>query len=304
MKHLLSISDLSSDDISRILERASHHFEANCEENKRQEALTGKTLINLFVETSTRTLTSFELAAKRLCMDVININIEHASTRVKGESLLDTIYTLNAMKPDFMVIRQKENGFLDEAVKHVNCSIVNAGDGTNEHPTQALIDAATMLRDKGRIEGLNVAICGDVLHSRVARSNIMLLSKLGASVRVIAPKELSPTEEYEGVEVCYDITEGMKGQDYVMMLRLQKERMESANIPNEDEFYKEYGMTSERLVLANPGCKVMHPGPINRGVEIESEIADNKEKSLILNQVEMGVPVRQAILEFLNGNVI
>ena len=301
MKHLLSIDDLSPEDITKILARANHHFDINNQENKKQVSLEGRTLINLFVETSTRTLTSFELAAKRLGMDVININIEQASIRVKGETIMDTVTTLNAMHPDFMVIRQKENGFLQEVIKHVDCGVINAGDGTSEHPTQALIDAATIYRDKGKIEGLNIAICGDVLHSRVARSNIKLLTKIGANVRVIAPKELLPEDEFKGIEVFNNSDEGMKDLDIVMMLRLQKERMEKTDIPSEGEFYKEYGMTTERLALAKSDCKVMHPGPINRGVEITSEIADDKSKSLILNQVEMGVPIRQTVLEFLSG---
>lgn len=300
MKHLLSISELTPKEISQILDRAEHHFEINDKPNKKQDTLAGRTLINLFIETSTRTLTSFELAAKRLGMDVLNINMEFASTRVKGETLLDTIYTLNAMNPDFLVIRQKENGFLQEVVNHVDCHVVNAGDGTNEHPTQALIDAATMKRDKGKIEGLNVAICGDVLHSRVARSNILLLNKLGANVRIIAPKELLPDNGYDNVEVFNDAEKGMQDLDIVMMLRLQKERMKLTKIPSEKEFYDAYGMTTERLDLAKSDCKVMHPGPINRGVEITSEIADDKERSLILNQVEMGVPIRQSVLEFLS----
>lgn len=301
MKHLLSIADLSAEDINKILQRANHHFDINKQDNKKQNTLAGRTLVNFFVETSTRTLSSFELAAKRLGADVLNINVEHASIRVKGETVMDTITTLNAMHPDYIVIRQKENGFLQEVIKHVDCSIINAGDGTNEHPTQALIDSATIQRDKGKIAGLNIAICGDVLHSRVARSNILLLNKLGANVRIIAPEELLPNSEYQNVETFTDIEKGMQDLDAVMMLRLQKERMEKTKIPSEKEFYDAYGMTSERLKLAKPDCKVMHPGPINRGVEIESDIADDKSKSLILNQVEMGVPIRQSVIEFLAG---
>lgn len=302
MKHLLSVNDLCIEDINNILERTNSHLQVNRQANKKQALLTGRTLINLFVETSTRTLTSFELAAKRLDVDVITMNVEKSSITVKGETLADTAMTLNAMHPDYIVIRHNVSGQVKELAEYMDCSVINAGDGTNEHPTQALVDAATIKNSFGRIKGLNLAICGDIVHSRVARSNILMFNKLGANVRVIAPKVFLPEDgslKDKNVEVFTDMQQGLKNVDIVMMLRVQKERMQGADILSENEFHKNYGMTAERLELAKPGAKVMHPGPINRGVEIDSEVADDRSRSLILEQVEIGVSVRQAILEHL-----
>lgn len=305
MKHLLSIDDFSDDDVREVLERAKHHAQVNRQLNKKQNTLEGRTLINMFVETSTRTLTSFELAAKRLSADVITMNVEKSSITVKGESLIDTAMTLNAMHPDFIVVRHNMSGQVKLLSDYVDCSVVNAGDGTNEHPTQALVDLATIQNAKGRIEGLTVAICGDILRSRVARSNCSLLTRFGANVRVIAPDAFMPKDDslkQKGIVAYTDMREGIKDADVVMMLRVQKERMlEGASI-SETDFREGYGLTADKLKLAKADAKVMHPGPMNREVEIDSDIADDRSRSLILEQVETGVPVRQAILEHLaNG---
>lgn len=302
MKNLLSIQDLNIDEIEKILERAQAHLAVNRQVNKSQNSLVGRTLINLFVENSTRTLTSFELAAKRLGADVITMNVEKSSITVKGESLIDTAMTLNAMHPDFIVVRHNLSGQVKMLADNVDCAVINAGDGTNEHPTQALVDAATITNAKGEISGLKIAICGDIIHSRVARSNILLLTKMGADVRVIAPKVFLPDDnslQQKGVEVFTDMKEGLEDVDVVMMLRVQKERMQTHEIPSPRDFYKGYGLNAEKLAYAKPDAKVMHPGPINRGVEIASEVADDRSRSLILEQVEMGVPLRQALLEHL-----
>lgn len=300
MKHLLSIDDLTNAEVEQILQRAKHHIAINNQKNKHQETLLGRTLINLFVETSTRTLTSFELAAKRLSADVITMNVEKSSITVKGETLADTAMTLNAMQPDFIVIRHNQSGQVQELAEYMDCSVINAGDGTNEHPTQALVDAATIKDAFGKIEGLNIAICGDILHSRVARSNISLLTRLGANVRVIAPQFFLP--ENISVPAFTSMSEGLVGVDVVMMLRVQNERMQASEVPSPAEYYAEYGLTRQKLALAKPNAKVMHPGPINRGVEIADEVADDRNCSLILEQVHTGVSIRQALLEFLaNG---
>ena len=305
MKHLLSVNDLNTKEIAKILTRANHYAVTNRKSNKKQKKLTGRTLINLFVETSTRTLTSFELAAKRLDVDVITMNVDKSAITVKGESLVDTAMTLNAMHPDFIVIRHNVSGQVKELATYMDCSVINAGDGTNEHPTQALVDAAAIKNSFGKIEGLNIAICGDIIHSRVARSNLLMFRRLGANLRVIAPKAFLPTDnslKEKNIEVFTDMQKGLENVDIIMMLRVQKERMQNSEIPSEKEFHKNYGLTAEKLRYAKPTAKVMHPGPINRGVEIDSEIADDPKRSLILQQVEIGVPVRQAILEFLaNG---
>jgi len=302
MRHLLSINDLNVAEITNILDRANFHAEISRRDNKKQHLLTGRTLINLFVETSTRTLTSFELAAKRLDADVITMNVEKSSITVKGESLADTAMTLNAMHPDFIVIRHNVSGQVKELAGYMDCAVINAGDGTNEHPSQALVDAAAIRNSVGKIEGLNIAICGDILHSRVAHSNINMFTRLGANVRVIAPKVFLPTDDslkQKNVAVYSDMKTGLNDVDIVMMLRVQKERMLASEIPSEKDFHASYGLTRERLKLAKPNAKVMAPGPINRGVEIDSDVADDRTRSLILEQVEIGVPVRQAILEHL-----
>jgi aspartate carbamoyltransferase catalytic subunit len=255
-------------------------------------------LINLFFEASTRTQSSFELAGKRLGADVMNMSVATSSVK-KGETLIDTAMTLNAMRPDIIVVRHAQAGAVHLLAKKVDCAVVNAGDGAHEHPTQALLDALTIRRNKGRIEGLTVAICGDILHSRVARSNILLLSALGARVRVAGPSTLLPPGiERMGVEVFRDMRAGLDGADIVMMLRLQRERMQGGYIPSAKEYFRFFGLDEAKLCYAKPDALVLHPGPINRGVEIDSAVADGP-RSLIREQVEMGVAVRIAVLEAL-----
>jgi aspartate carbamoyltransferase catalytic subunit len=303
MRHLLSIDDLSVKEIKKILERANHHVQVNRHSNKKQAILSGRTIINLFFENSTRTLTSFELAGKRLGADVINI-ATHSSSLSKGETLLDTAMTLNAMHPDYIVIRHSQSGAVKLIADKVNCSVINAGDGRHEHPTQALLDALAIKNSKGKIEGLEVAICGDILHSRVAHSNMLLLTKMGANVRVIAPPTLMPDREYikkAGVKAYTDMRKGIKNADIVMVLRLQQERMNGSYVPSQREYYKFYGLDSEKMEFAKPDAKIMDPGPVIRGVQISSELADDIHRSIILEQVEMGVAVRQSVLEFLSN---
>jgi aspartate carbamoyltransferase catalytic subunit len=255
--------------------------------------------MNLFFENSTRTLTSFELAAKRLGADVINMAVSTSSIK-KGETLLDTAMTLNAMGPDVLIVRHPESGAVNLLSQKVDGAVVNAGDGRHEHPTQALLDALTIRRRRGKIQGLIVAICGDVLHSRVARSNIHLLTKLGAKVRVIAPTTLLPAQiDKMGVEVFTDMRKGLKDADVVMMLRLQLERMQGAYVPSIREYFHFYGLDYDKLEVAKPDAIIMHPGPMNRGVEIDSELADDINRSVIREQVEMGVAVRMAVLQAL-----
>lgn len=304
MEHLLSISELSQADIKKIINQANRHLEINRHKNKKQGILAGRTLINLFVENSTRTLASFELAAKRLGMDVLTMNMQ-ASSLKKGETLLDTAMTLNAMHPDFIVVRHPSSGAVKLMAKKMKCAVINAGDGCHEHPTQALLDAVTIHNAKGGIAGLEIAICGDIMHSRVARSNILLLTKMGAKVRVIAPPTLMPNREYLkslGVEIFTDMRQGIKDVDIIMMLRLQTERMNGPYVASGREYYRFYGLNSDKLALAKPDAKVMHPGPVNRGIEISSAITDDINRSIILEQVEMGVAVRQAVLEILGKN--
>ena len=299
-KHLLGIDGLSKADAMEILELAKFYIGKNREPDKKHAILKGRTLINLFFENSTRTRTSFELAGKRLGMDVINMSVASSSAK-KGETLIDTAMTLNAMHPDFIAVRHGESGVAHLLARKVNCSVINAGDGCHEHPTQALLDALAILQHRGKIEGLTVAICGDILHSRVARSNIKLLNLLGAKVRMIAPRTLTPAApESFGVEVFHDMRKGLVGCDIIMMLRLQMERMESNFIPSVREYFHYFGLDKEKLSFAKPDALVMHPGPINRGVEIDTELADDIDRSIILDQVEMGVAVRQAVLEWLN----
>jgi aspartate carbamoyltransferase catalytic subunit len=270
--------------------------------NKKQSILSGRTQINLFYEASTRTQASFELAGKRLGADVMNMSVARSS-ETKGETLIDTAMTLNAMRPDIIVVRHSQAGAAKLLAKKVDCCVVNAGDGAHEHPTQALLDALTIRRNKKRIEGLSIAICGDILHSRVARSNILLLSTLGAHVRVIGPSTLAP-ESFRniGVEVFHDMKRGLQGADVVMMLRLQKERMSGTLTPSAREYFHFYGLDEEKLNYAKPDALVMHPGPMNRGVEIDSSVADGT-RSLIREQVEMGVAVRMAVLEALTHHL-
>jgi aspartate carbamoyltransferase catalytic subunit len=301
-RHLLGIEGLSSCDINALLDLADEAVEVSRQIEKKKATLRGRTQINLFFEPSTRTQSSFEIAGKRLGADVMNMSVASSSVK-KGETLIDTAATLNAMRPDILVVRHQAAGAVHLLARKVECSVVNAGDGAHEHPTQALLDALTIRRRKGRIEGLAVAICGDILHSRVARSNIILLQALGARVRVIAPSTLLPTGiERFGVEAYTDMRQGLAGADIVMMLRLQRERMNGSFVPSVKEYFRYFGLDQEKLSLAKADALVMHPGPMNRGVEISSEVADGAQ-SLIQEQVEMGVAVRMAVLEALASHL-
>ncbi|MBZ9717619.1 aspartate carbamoyltransferase catalytic subunit [Mesorhizobium sp. AD1-1] len=297
-RHLLGIRDLSPADIELLLDRADRAVAISRQSEKKTSTLRGRTQINLFYEASTRTQSSFELAGKRLGADVMNMSVASSSVK-KGETLIDTAMTLNAMRPDILIIRHQSAGAAALLAQKVGCSVVNAGDGAHEHPTQALLDALTIRRAKGPLSKLIVAICGDILHSRVARSNIMLLNALGAQVRVVAPSTLLPTGiEKMGVIVTRSMAEGLKDADVVMMLRLQRERMEGAFVPSVREYFRYFGLDAEKLKAAKDDALVMHPGPMNRGVEIASEIADGPQ-SVIQEQVEMGVAVRMAVMEAL-----
>jgi aspartate carbamoyltransferase catalytic subunit len=301
-RHLLGIEGLSADEIVGLLDLAEEFVALNRQIEKKRTSLRGRTLINLFFEASTRTQSSFELAGKRLGADVMNMAVGNSSVK-KGETLIDTAMTLNAMHPDILVVRHHASGAVELLAQKVDGSVVNAGDGAHEHPTQALLDALTIRRNKGSIENLTVTICGDILHSRVARSNIILLNTLGARVRVVAPSTLLPPGiERFGVEVSRDMREGLKGSDIVMMLRLQRERMNGSFVPSTQEYFHYYGLDQKKLGYAKPDALVMHPGPMNRGVEIDSAVADGAQ-SLIREQVEMGVAVRMAVLEALSRNL-
>ena len=301
-RHLLGIGGLSHEDISGLLDLAEEFVELNRQVEKKRASLRGRTQINLFFEASTRTQASFELAGKRLGADVMNMSVNSSSMR-KGETLIDTAITLNAMHPDIIVVRHHASGAVELLARKVDCAVINAGDGSHEHPTQALLDALTIRRNKGRIEGLTIAICGDILHSRVARSDIMLFNCMGARVRVVAPSTLLPPGiERFGVEVARDMREGLNGADIVMMLRLQRERMNGSYVPSMSEYFHYYGLDERKLSYAKPDALVMHPGPMNRGVEIDSIVADSAQ-SLIREQVEMGVAVRMAVLEALSRNL-
>jgi aspartate carbamoyltransferase catalytic subunit len=297
-RHLLTVDTLKPREITGLLDLAERWVEINRQINKKRDTLRGRTLVNLFFEASTRTQSSFELAGKRLGADVMNMSVS-ASSMQKGETLIDTTVTINAMRPDILVVRHHAAGAVELLSQKVDCSVVNAGDGAHQHPTQALLDALTIRRNKGRIQGLVIAICGDILHSRVARSNISLLLKLGAQVRVIAPSTLLPSDpERIGVTVFRNMNDGLEGADVVMMLRLQRERMSGAYVPSTREYYHFFGLDHEKLKRAKPDAIIMHPGPMNRGVEIDSGVADHP-RSVIREQVEMGVAVRMAVLEAL-----
>jgi len=301
-RHLLGIEGLSRPDIEALLDLADEAVEVSRQVEKKRSVLRGRTLINLFFEPSTRTQSSFELAGKRLGADVMNMSVATSSV-TKGETLIDTAATLNAMRPDLIVVRHHHSGAVQLLSHKVSCSVINAGDGSHEHPTQALLDALTIRRNKGRIDGLTIAICGDVAHSRVARSNMILLTQMGARVRVVGPSTLLPAGiERMGVEVHRSMESGIRDADIVMMLRLQRERMDGAFVPSLKEFARFYGLDEEKLKWAKPDALVMHPGPINRGVEITSAVADGP-RSLINEQVEMGVAVRMAVLEALAQNL-
>jgi aspartate carbamoyltransferase catalytic subunit len=298
-RHLLGIDGLKASDIDLVLDLAEGYVEQNRQEDKKRSLLRGRTIVNLFFENSTRTRTSFELAGKRLGADVINMSVDGTSVK-KGETLLDTATTLNAMHLDALVVRHHESGAVELLAQKMNCAVINGGDGTHEHPTQALLDALTIRRRKGQLHGLTVAICGDILHSRVARSNIALLNIMGARVRVVAPRTLLPAEiERMGVEVFHDMPRGLADVDIVMMLRLQTERMNTNFLPSTREYFHFYGLDAEKMARAKPDALIMHPGPINRGVEIDSAVADDLDRSLIREQVEMGVAVRMACLDLL-----
>ena len=301
-RHLLGIEGLSREEIVGLLDLAGEFVDLNRQIEKKRTSLRGRTQINLFFESSTRTQSSFELAGKRLGADVMNMAVASSAMK-KGETLVDTAMTLNAMHPDILVVRHHASGAVELLAQKVDGSVINAGDGAHEHPTQALLDALTIRRNKGRIEGLIIAICGDVLHSRVARSNIILLNALGARVRVVGPSTLLPPNvERLGVEVTRDMREGLRDADIVMMLRLQRERMNGSFVPSTQEYFAYFGLDQKKLGYAKPDALVMHPGPMNRGVEIDSAVADGAQ-SLIREQVEMGVAVRMAVLEALSRNL-
>ena len=296
-KHLLGIQDLSISDVKLILDEAKKFISLNKSKNKKLDILRGKTQINLFFEPSTRTQSSFELAGKRLGADVMSMNITNSAIK-KGETLIDTAMTLNAMHPDIIVVRHQDSGASNLLSQKVNCSVLNAGDGRREHPTQALLDALTIIEKKKKIEGLRIAICGDILHSRVARSNIFLLNMLGAEVNIVAPTNLMPKDiEKFGVKTFSNMKEGVKDCDIVMMLRLQNERMSSSFLSSNREYYEYYGLTPDKLEKAKKDAIIMHPGPMNRGIEIDTKLADDINKSVIKEQVELGVAVRMACLK-------
>ena len=302
-RHLLAIEHLKPDEITTLLDLADRYATDNRAGVAHKDVLAGMTQINMFFENSTRTQASFELAGLRLGADVMNMAMQTSSVK-KGETLIDTAMTLNAMHPDLLVVRHPHSGAVDLLAQKVNGAVLNAGDGAHEHPTQALLDALTIRRAKGRLHRLSVAICGDIAHSRVARSNIMLLGKMENRVRLIGPPTLMPSQiDQFGVEVFGDMKEGLKDVDVVMMLRLQKERMDGGFIPSEREYYHRFGLDAEKLSHAKPDAIVMHPGPMNRGVEIDGTIADDINRSVIQTQVEMGVAVRMAAMDLLARNL-
>ncbi len=302
-RHLLGIEQLSQTDIITILDLAEKYADLNRQQHKHLDVLSGLTQINMFFENSTRTQASFEIAGKRLGADVMNMAMQASSIK-KGETLIDTALTLNAMHPDLLVVRHPHSGAVQLLSEKVNCAVLNAGDGRHEHPTQALLDALTIRRSKGRLHRLTIAICGDIAHSRVARSNMFLLGKMENRVRLVGPKTLMPSGvDKLGVEVTDDMAAGLEGADVVMMLRLQKERMDGGFIPSEREYYHRWGLDEAKLSNARPDAIVMHPGPMNRGVEIDGTLADDINRSVIQEQVEMGVAVRMAAMELLTQNL-
>lgn len=298
-KDLVGLKDITADEINSILSTAISFRDVLRRDIKKVPSLRGKTVVNLFYEPSTRTKTSFELAEKRLSADLINLTVATSSV-VKGESLLDTVNTVKAYGADYIVIRHSSSGTPHFLAQNVSASIINAGDGINEHPTQALLDAFTILERKGDFKGLEVAIVGDIIHSRVAHSNMYCLPKLGAKIRLIGPPTLLPRHTPQGIKVFYDIDEGLSGVDVIMMLRIQLERMGSGFFPSTREYFKLWGLTAKRLSKADPQAIVMHPGPMNRGIEIASDVADSGQ-SVILEQVTNGIAVRMAVLYLLGG---
>jgi aspartate carbamoyltransferase catalytic subunit len=302
-RHLLGIEPLHPEEITTILDLAEKYVDLNRQPMKHARVLEGLTQINMFFEASTRTQASFEIAGKRLGADVMNMAMQASSIK-KGETLIDTALTLNAMHPDLIVMRHPNSGAVNLLAEKVNAAVLNAGDGKHEHPTQALLDALTIRREKGRLHRLTVAICGDIAHSRVARSNLILLGKMENRVRLVGPPTLMPAKIEEfGVEVFDDMRAGLEGADVVMMLRLQKERMDGGFIPSEREYYHRFGLDAEKLSFAKEDAIVMHPGPMNRGVEIDGVIADDINRSVIQEQVEMGVAVRMAAMDLLARNL-
>lgn len=301
-RNLLGIEGLTPTEINGLLDLADDAVELSRQVSKKQDTLRGRTQINLFFEASTRTQSSFELAGKRLGADVMNMSVGISSIK-KGETVIDTAMTLNAMRPDLLVVRHHAAGAVELLSQKVSCSVINAGDGSHEHPTQALLDALTMRRNKGNITGLTVVICGDILHSRVARSNIILLNALGARVRIVAPSTLLPPyPKCLGAEVFTSMEDGLEDADIIMMLRLQLERMSGSFVPSVREYFHFFGLDHDKLKLAKPDALVMHPGPMNRGVEIDSAVADDN-RSVISEQVEMGVAVRMAVLQALSQHL-
>jgi aspartate carbamoyltransferase catalytic subunit len=302
-RHLLGIDGLSAGEISFLLDLSEGYVQQNRRPDKKSDELRGRTVMNVFFESSTRTRTSFELAGKRLGADVVNMSVAWSSIK-KGETLIDTAMTLNAMHPDVLVVRHPDSGAVKLLSEKVDAAVINGGDGSHEHPTQALLDALTIRRRKGRLDGLLVAICGDIMHSRVARSNILLLNTMGAQVRAIAPPTLIPAQlERMGVEVFSDMRAGLAGCDIVMMLRLQTERMQGSFVPSTREYFRFFGLDRDKLAAAKADALIMHPGPMNRGVEIDSELADDIDRSVIREQVEMGVAVRMACLDALTRDL-
>ena len=302
-RHILGTEGVSAERIELLLDLSESYIAQNRREDKKNALLNGRTLMNVFFENSTRTRTSFEIAGKRLGADVINMSVGTSAIK-KGETLIDTAMTLNAMRPDVLVVRHGESGAVQLLSEKVSCSVINAGDGCHEHPTQALLDALTIRRRKGALAGIVVAICGDILHSRVARSNIHLLNAMGARVRLVAPKTLLPAAiERFDVEIHHDMSAGVRNADIIMMLRLQIERMQGSFVPSTREYFRFFGLDREKLSRAKPDALVMHPGPMNRGIEIDSELADDIDRSVIHEQVEMGVAVRMACLDLVARNL-
>ena len=307
-KHLLGIENLNSDEMLNLIERSDHFANLITKDsnqintNNFSSILSGKTIINLFFESSTRTRVSFEVACKKLGGSVLNISVSGSSVK-KGETLIDTATTLNAMNPDILVIRHHAAGAPLLLSKFIDASVINAGDGRHEHPTQALLDALTIKRRFGKISGLNISICGDIANSRVARSNMYLLGSLGANLCLVSPSTLLPSKiENFGFPIFNDLEEGIHNADIVMMLRLQKERFQGKEIPSQHEYYNLFGLDNKKLKKSAPNALIMHPGPMNRGVEIDSITADDDERSLITTQVEMGVATRMACLEAIIQN--
>jgi aspartate carbamoyltransferase catalytic subunit len=302
-RHFLAAQDLDPPDVVALLDLADAFVELNRQSTKKMDLLKGRTMVNMFFENSTRTQSSFELAGKRLGADTVNMSMKSSSV-AKGETLIDTAVTLNAMKPDLLVVRHSASGAAALLAQKVGCAVVNAGDGTHQHPTQALLDMLSIRRAFGHVDGLTVAICGDVMHSRVARSNVILLNTMGANVRLVGPPTLIPGDAAQwGAEIYHDMRAGIAGADVVMMLRLQLERMDGAFIPSAREYFRFFGLDREKLAVASKGVRVMHPGPMNRGIEIDSEVADDVSISLIQDQVEMGVAARMAVLASLSARL-